>query len=163
MSTTSTTRTEVDDLLVRRTIHVAATPERAFTVFTKEMSTWWPLVSHHIGNVDAVAAVVEPFAGGRWFERGSDGSECEWGRVLVWEPGERVTLAWELSAEWQHDRAIQTEVDVTFVPEAGGCLVTLEHRKLSAYGAKAAEMKNILGSDSGWGGMLAAYQQRAAG
>jgi uncharacterized protein YndB with AHSA1/START domain len=161
MSTPST-ETNAEDILVRKSIHVAAKPERAFAVFTGEMSTWWPLVSHHIGKVDAVAAVVEPFVGGRWFERGADGSECDWGRVLVWEPGKRVTLAWELSAEWKHDVAIQSEVDVTFVADAGGCLVTLEHRKLSTYGAKAKEMQAILGSDGGWGGMLGAFQRAAS-
>jgi uncharacterized protein YndB with AHSA1/START domain len=160
MSTTQEARAE--DLLVRKVVHVAAKPERAFDVFTKQMSSWWPLVSHHIGKADAVAAVVEPFVGGRWFERGVDGSECDWGRVLVWEPGKRVMLAWELTAEWQHDRAIQTEVDVTFVPDPGGCIVTLEHRKLSAYGAKAVEMQKILGSEGGWAGMLGAFQRAAA-
>jgi uncharacterized protein YndB with AHSA1/START domain len=161
MSTT-TTETRAEDLLVRKTIHVLAKPERAFAVFTGDMSSWWPLVSHHIGKADAVAAVVEPFVGGRWFERGSDGTECDWGRVLVWEPGKRVVLAWELSAEWKHDRAIQSEVDVTFTADAGGCLVTLEHRKLSTYGARAAEMQKILGSDGGWNGMLLAFQRAAA-
>jgi hypothetical protein len=69
---------------VRRTITVNVPVERAFEVFTGKQSSWWPLGTHHIGEQDAVAAVLEPREGGRWFERAADGSECEWGRVLSW-------------------------------------------------------------------------------
>jgi uncharacterized protein YndB with AHSA1/START domain len=70
---------------VRAAVTVEAPKERAFDVFTAEMSTWWPR-SYRIGAADLEAAVLEPRAGSRWYERGADGSECEWGRVLTYDP-----------------------------------------------------------------------------
>jgi DNA-binding MarR family transcriptional regulator len=78
------------DAPIRKTILVSASAERAFQVFTEEVSTWWPLSTSHIGRVDAKSAVIEPFVGGRWFERGVDGSECDWGRVRAWDPPRRL-------------------------------------------------------------------------
>jgi len=79
-------------------------------------------------------AVIDPRVGGaRWFERGVDGSECDWGRVVAWEPGRRLVLTWELDANWQHDPKLHTEVEVQFVPDGPGTRVDLEHRGLAAY------------------------------
>ncbi len=149
-------------LLVKKSVFVAAAPERAFDVFTRQFGTWWPLVSHHIGKVDAKEAVLEAKVGGRWFERGVDGSECEWGRVLAWDPPRRVVLVWQIAADWSHDPQLHTEVDISFVPEGAGTRVELEHRLLEAYGPRAAEMQGIFGSDGGWTGLLAAYAAKAA-
>jgi hypothetical protein len=73
-------------VLVKKSITVNASAARAFDVFTKDMTSWWPLATHHIAKVDAKEAVIEPFVKGRWFERGVDGTECEWGTVLAWDP-----------------------------------------------------------------------------
>lgn len=151
-----------NDTLVRKEIFVAAAQERAFDVFTKQMTVWWPLATHHIGKVDAVAAVVEPFAGGRWFERGSDGSECDWGRVLAWDPPKRLLLGWELTADWTHDASQHTEVEVVFTPENGGTRVTLEHRLLERFGARMGEVRAQIDAPGGWSGMLAAFAAAAA-
>jgi len=70
---------------VRKSVRVGAPPDRAFQVFTAGVGRWWPK-SHHIGASDLDAVVIEPKAGGRWYERGIDGAECEVGKVLVWEP-----------------------------------------------------------------------------
>lgn len=152
---------ETPAMLVQKSVHVAAKPERAFRVFTEQIGRWWPLVSHHIGAAAAEHCVLEPFVGGRWFERGVDGSECEWGRVLAWEPPRRVVLAWQISAEWRYDRELLTEVEVRFVAADGGTRVELEHRLLDRYGERAAEMQAILGSPGGWGGMLGAFAELA--
>ncbi|AKU91092.1 SRPBCC family protein [Vulgatibacter incomptus] len=149
------------ELLVRKNITVAASPERAFEVFAREMGSWWPLPTHHIGAAEAVDVVVEPFAGGRWFERGADGIECDWGGVIAWEPPHRLLLAWELDAEWKHDPSVRSEVEVRFVPEGGGTRVELEHRKLSVFGERAAELRGILDSPGGWGGMLQEFAAKA--
>jgi uncharacterized protein YndB with AHSA1/START domain len=146
--------------LVKKQVFVKTTPQRAFDVFTKEMGTWWPLVSHHIGKADAKDAVIEPFVGGRWFERGADDSECDWGRVLAWDPPARLLLAWQLSAEWKHDATLMTEVEVRFTSENGGTRVELEHRLLRNFGARSEEMRTIFDSPGGWGGMIAAYAAR---
>ena len=73
------TTAEPSQILVKKVIEVAAPQAIAFQVFTAEMSSWWPLESHHIGKTKAVASVVEPKVGGRWYERGEDGTECSWG------------------------------------------------------------------------------------
>jgi len=158
----NTTPVASNDLLVRKTLLVAATPERAFDVFTKQMSSWWPLATHHISKVDAKEAVVEPFVGGRWFERGVDGSECSWGKVLAWDPPRRLVLSWDINADWQSDPTLGTEVEVRFTSEDGKTRVDLEHRLLHKFGPRAQEMAAIFESPGGWGGMLEAYAQRAA-
>jgi hypothetical protein len=71
---------------VRKVVSVKAPPDVAWRVFTAKMGTWWPLATHKIGKAKAVDAVIEPRIGGRWYERGDDGSTCDWGRLLSWEP-----------------------------------------------------------------------------
>src|SRR4051794_8206613 len=84
---------------VRREITVQASPERAFAVFTVQVDTWWPR-SHHVGAAEMAEAVIEPRAGGRWYERGVDGSRCDWGDVLAWEPPHRLLLSWQIGGGW---------------------------------------------------------------
>lgn len=146
---------------VKKTVLVGASAEVAFRTFTEGMTTWWPLHSHKIGKVAAVAAVVEPRVGGRWFEKGEDGSECTWGRVLAWEPPRRVVLAWQISATWQFDPGLHTEVEVNFVSESPNrTRVELEHRHLDRFGDKAAEMFGVFDSQGGWTGLLAGFAKQ---
>jgi uncharacterized protein YndB with AHSA1/START domain len=142
-------------LAVRQSIVVEAPRDRAFAVFTEGMSSWWPMESYSIAPGPMAAAVVEPREGGRWFERSEDGSETEWGRVLVWDPPSRVVLVWQLSADWSYDPSLHTEIEVRFTAEDDGrTRVDLEHRKLEAYAEAAEQMRTVLGSDDGWGGLL---------
>ena len=143
---------------VRKSVLVRAPREIAFEVFTANIAAWWPLESHHIGAAACVDVRIEPRAGGRWFERGGDGSECDWGYVIAWEPPARVVLAWQLNAKFDHDPAIQSEVEVRFVAlDAERTQVELEHRGLEVFGADAAAMHDTLSSPNGWGGMLEHY------
>ena len=149
-------------LAIRQSIVVETPPERAFGVFTDGMSSWWPMASYSIAPGPMAAAVVEPRAGGRWFERSEDGNECDWGRVLVWEPPDRVLLSWEISAEWQHDPDLHTELEVRFTAEGDDrTRVELEHRGLDAYAEQAEQMRTILGSDDGWAGLLRRFAASA--
>ncbi len=150
------------DAPIAKTIVVAVSPERAFQVFTDEMSTWWPLASKHIGKAQAKSVVMEPFVGGRWFEQGIDGSECDWGTVLTWDPPRRLVLSWEISSDWRHDPLIKTEVEVRFSTEGASTRVDLEHRLLHYYGEKAAQMRGIFDSEQGWKGLLDAFAARAS-
>jgi uncharacterized protein YndB with AHSA1/START domain len=84
---------------LRKVVTVKAPQDVAWRTFTEKMGTWWPLVTHKIGDAKAVDAVIEPRVGGRWYERGEDGSACDWGRVLSWEPHSRLVLSWEISAD----------------------------------------------------------------
>jgi uncharacterized protein YndB with AHSA1/START domain len=144
---------------VRKTIHVQATPARAFEVFTSGMGRWW-LPTHSISRTKtAIAAVViEPRVGGRWYERGTDGSECDWGRVLVWAPPSRLVLAWQIDAQWNFDPALITEVEVRFDAQASGTTeVNLEHRYLERCGDAAVGLRTALASPGGWGRLLGEY------
>ena len=85
--------------------------------------------------------VVEPRAGGRWYELGEDGSECDWGKVLVWEPPARVVFAWQLTADWKYNSDFVTEVEVRFIPEGWATRVELEHRNLERYGEQAEAVR----------------------
>jgi uncharacterized protein YndB with AHSA1/START domain len=147
---------------LRKVVSIQATPEVAWHVFTEKMGAWWPLATHKIGKAKAVDAVIEPHVGGRWYERGDDGSTCDWGRVLSWEPYSRLVLSWEISADWQHDANLKTEVEVRFIAEGrGNTRVELEHRHLDRYGARRDEMRGIFDSEGGWSGLLASFERAA--
>jgi hypothetical protein len=79
---------------VRKVVNVWAPQVVAWRVFTEKMGAWWELAYYKIGKANAVDAVIEPRAGGRWCERGENGSTCQWGSVLVWEPHSRLILSW---------------------------------------------------------------------
>jgi uncharacterized protein YndB with AHSA1/START domain len=144
---------------VRHSITVAAPRERAFTMFTEGFDRWWPR-THKIGQAELAEAVMEGREGGRWYERGVDGSECEWGTVLVWEPPARVVLDWQLSGEWAYDADMHTEVEVTFVAEGpDSTRVTLEHRGLDAYGDQLDEVRRSIDSPGGWRGILEQFAE----
>jgi uncharacterized protein YndB with AHSA1/START domain len=152
------------DQAVRKSILVAAPQERAFEVFTAGFSSWWPLETHHIGSADAVEAVIEPCAGGRWFERGADGSECDWGRVLDWEPPARIRLAWMLGPQWQFNpnEAQATEIEVTFTAEgAAATRVELVHSGFERVEG-GEEIRAAVGGEGGWGSLLVGYGEAAA-
>lgn len=154
---------QTTDLTVHKSIIVQATQQRAFDVFTTQMGSWWPLQTKTIGSAAAQTAVLEPYAGGRWFERGVDGSECDWGHVIAYEPPTRVVLNWQISAAWRHDPAVNSEVEVRFVAEdETRTRIELEHRGLrDAYGEHAEQMQAIFDSPDGWAGILADYEALA--
>lgn len=144
---------------VRQSITVAAPQERAFTTFTQGINQWWPR-SHKIGGAELAEAVLEGHEGGRWYERDVDGTECDWGKVLVWEPPTRLVLAWQLSGEWAYDADLLTEVEVSFVSEGPDrTRVELEHRGLDAYGERAEEMRETFNRPGGWPGILERFAQ----
>lgn len=161
--TEPTTSTGSDANTVRKVVRVQAPQAVAWRVFTEQMGTWWPLVYYKIGKANAVDAVIEPQVGGRWYERGADGSTCQWGSVLVWEPHSRLVLSWDISAEWQYDPTLKTEIEVRFSTDGNNCTrVELEHRHLDRYGARRDEMRRIFDSEGDWGRLLEAFARAAA-
>lgn len=147
---------------VRKSVRVNADAARAFEVFTAGLSRWWPR-THHIGGAPLQAAILEPRVGGRWYERGEDGSECEWGRVLVWEPPARVVLAWQIDTQFKYDPACVSEVEIRFVAESAQVTrVELEHRNIERLGAGAGEFRTRVDAPNGWSGILAQYAAHVA-
>jgi uncharacterized protein YndB with AHSA1/START domain len=162
--TIQTTPMITDPNSVRKVLSVKAPPEVAWRVFTEKMGAWWPLDNYKIGKAKAVDAVIEPREGGRWYERGDDGSSCDWGRVLAWEPPTRLVLSWDISADWQPDPNLKTEIEIRFVPEGkDGTRVELEHRHLDRYGARRDEMRQIFDTSGDWGRLLQMFAKVAAG
>src|SRR5882724_1966625 len=135
---------------VTRQIIVNATAERAFQVFTTGIDSWWPR-QHHIGKSPLKRAVLEARPEGRWYSLCEDGSECDVGKVLSWEPPRRLLLAWQITAEWQYDPKFVTEVEVTFSAlPPNQTRVVLEHRNLERFGAKAQDLRKSIDSAGGW-------------
>src|SRR5882672_5292275 len=133
---------EVDPNSVRKVVSVQAPAAVAWQVFTEKMGTWWPLADYKIGKANAVDAVIEPRVGGRWYERGEDGSTCDWGSVLTWEPTTRLVLSWDIDANFQYDPQLKTEIEIRFISEERGVTrVELEHRRLDRFGDRRAEMR----------------------
>jgi uncharacterized protein YndB with AHSA1/START domain len=154
----------VDPNSVRKVMSVKAPVETAWRVFTESMGTWWPLAKFKIGKAKAVDAVIEPRVGGRWYEQGEDGSTCQWGSVLAWEPPSRLVLSWDISADWQYDPALKTEIEVRFIAQGRDATrVELEHRRLDRYGARREEMRTIFDTSGDWGRLLQAFAQAAQG
>ncbi len=145
---------------VRREITVQAPPERAFAVFTERFDSWWPR-SHKIGAADMAEAILEPRAGGRWYERDADGSECDWGEVLAYDPPRRLVLSWHLNGEWAYDPdpAHASEIEVTFTGAGDGTRVELVHRHFERHGATAEALREAVGGEGGWNGLLKLYEE----
>jgi uncharacterized protein YndB with AHSA1/START domain len=152
----------IDPNTVRKTMSVKAPPATAWRVFTEKMGTWWPLAQYKIGKAKAVDAVVEPRVGGRWYERGDDGSTCQWGSVLAWEPPSRLVLSWDINADWQYDAKLKTEIEVRFIAVGQDATrVELEHRHLDRFGARRDEMRRIFDSEGDWGRVLEMFARAA--
>lgn len=157
----TSTKTTIKPAPVRRSIEVTAPQATAFEVFTQKMTAWWPK-THHIGKAPLAEAIIEPKVNGRWYERGEDGSECEWGRVLACNPPNGITLAWQLTAKFEFDPTLVTEVEVKFVPLAnGGTRVELEHRLLERFGDAAETVRGRIDADGGWPAILRSFAAEA--
>ena len=144
--------TETEQTSVRMEIVVEAPIERAFRVFTEEFDQVKPR-EHNLMDVEIAETVLEPRAGGRLFDRGVDGSECHWARVLAFEPPNRLVFSWEISPQWQlePDRAKTSEVEVRFVAEtAERTRVQLEHRNLDRHGPGWPGERDAIGGEGGW-------------
>jgi uncharacterized protein YndB with AHSA1/START domain len=146
---------------VRKSIVVEAPVERAFSVFTERFDSIKPR-EHNMLGAEIAETVFEPREGGHIYDRGVDGSECRWARVLAYEPPDRVVISWDISAQWQIETNAKrtSEVEVRFVSEAPGrTRVELEHRNLERHGAGWEGMRDAVGGPDGW----PLYLQRFAG
>lgn len=139
-------------------VTVNVTADRAFRVFTESFNSWWP-AQFHIGAADMAEAVLEPHAGGRWYERGVDGSECDWGRVLVWEPPHRLVVTWQINGHWQYDPDPEhaSEIEIRFTADGPEqTTVDLQHRHLDRLVEGQALRDGITGG-GGWSATLETF------
>jgi len=143
---------EAQDTVVRSEVVVEAPVERAFQVFTQQFDRIKPR-DHTMLAVEIAESVIEPRVGGRVYDRGVDGSECQWARVLAYEPPDRIVFSWDISPAWQieSDLAKTSEVEVRFIAEAPTrTRVELEHRHLDRHGEGWEGVREGVRGDDGW-------------
>lgn len=144
--------TRVPVASVKQSVVVEAPIERAFKVFTEEFGSFKP-PEHNLLAVPIVETVFEPRIGGHIYDRGTDGSECRWARVLAYEPPDRLLLSWDISPRWQieTDPARTSEWEVRFIAETTNrTRVELEHRNLERHGQGWESERDGVAGDQGW-------------
>jgi uncharacterized protein YndB with AHSA1/START domain len=150
---------QAEQTAIRTSVVVDAPIERAFAVFVDQFDSIKPR-EHNMLGVDIAETVFEPRVGGHLYDRGVDGSECRWARVLAYEPPDRVVFSWDISPQWQleADAEKASEVEVRFVAEtAERTRVELEHRNLDRHGAGWEAMRAGVESPDGWPLYLSRY------
>ncbi len=149
---------------IRTDVVVDAAQERAFKLFTEQFDRIKPR-EHNMLGVDIAESVFEPHAGGRVYDRGVDGTECRWARVLVYEPPERIVFTWDISPYWQieSDLSKASEVEIRFIAESEDrTRVELEHRHLDRHGEGWEGLRAGVEGDAGWPLYLARYAEQVA-
>ena len=129
-------------------------PDAAFRRWTTEVSSWWPLRTHSIGQEHAEQVVFTPEVGGTIHEVVRGGARHVWGTVLVWDPPRLVRYTWhpgEPASEAQ-------EVEVRFTAEGTGCRMVLTHSGWEKKGEKARRYARMY--RLGWQYVLALFQGR---
>ena len=153
--------THTADVVVRRQIVVEAPIERAFTLFTDRFGDFKP-PEHNLLRVPIAETVFDPKVGGHITDRGVDGSECRWARVLAYDPPDRVVFSWDISPRWQveTDPHKTSEVEVRFISETSErTRVELEHRHLDRHGEGWESARDGVGAEDGWPLYLQRYTQ----
>jgi uncharacterized protein YndB with AHSA1/START domain len=146
------THTQAASTTVRTAIVVDAPIDRAFRVFTEDFDRVKPR-EHNLLGVDIAETVFEPRVGGRLYDRGVDGSECAWGRVLAFEPPNRVVFSWDINPQWQIESDLErtSEVEIRFIAESDQrTRVELEHRNLDRHGDGWEDARDAIGGEGGW-------------
>ena len=144
--------TQADAAVVRREIVVNAPIDKAFTVFTDRFGDFKP-PEHNMLRVPIAETVFEPKVGGNIVDRGADGSECRWARILAYGPPNRVVFSWDIGPTWQveSDPELTSEVEVTFTAETPDrTRIELEHRHLDRHGPGWESVRDGVGHDQGW-------------
>ena len=153
---------QAQETSVRSSVDVQAPIGRAIRVFTEDIGSWWD-PTHHILEGELAEMVFEPRVGGHVYDRGVDGSECRWARVLAYEPPHRFVISWDVSVQWrlETDRDKTSEVEVRFVELDGDhTRVELEHRNIERHGPGWEEMRDAVGSPGGWPAGMRAFAVR---
>jgi uncharacterized protein YndB with AHSA1/START domain len=153
--------TQAAQTSVRSSIVVEAPIEQAFSVFTEDFGKFKPR-EHNMLGVEIAETIFEPHVGGHLYDRGVDGSECRWARVLAYEPPNRVAFSWDISPHWQIETDLEktSEVEVRFISETPErTRVELEHRNLDRHGAGWEGLREGVDSGDGWPLYLERYAE----
>ena len=144
--------TQVSETSIRTSIVVEAPIERAFRTFTEGFGSFKP-PEHNMLEGEIAETVFEPRVGGHLYDRGVDGSECRWARILAYEPPNRVAFSWDINPRWQieTDLSRTSEIEVRFISETPDrTRVELEHRNLERHGDGWEGVREGVGGEGGW-------------
>jgi uncharacterized protein YndB with AHSA1/START domain len=147
---------------ISSTVEVPLSPEQAFQLFTEGLGSWWP--REFSWSQDALEEIGMTTAkGGFLYEIGPHGFRIDWGRVLEWEPPDRLVFSWQISPARvpEPDPAKASEVEVRFEPAGNGARVELTHRAFERHGDGAAEYAEMMGAQ-GWPHTLQRFAAVAA-
>jgi uncharacterized protein YndB with AHSA1/START domain len=136
--------------VVKKSLLLNCSRDHAFQVFTQSMGRWWP-ASHHVGSTPFRDVLIEPRAGGRWYEINVEDEQGLWGHVLAWDPPRRVVLSWHLDTTFTFnpDLARASELEIRFQTLAPNkARVLLEHRQIERHGDGYEKLRAML--DGGW-------------
>jgi uncharacterized protein YndB with AHSA1/START domain len=156
-----TTKAEND---VRVEVTVEAPIERAFAVFREQVDSWWPR-AYRLGESERADVVLEPRAGGRWYEQLVDGTQYDWGQVLAWDAPDHLVLSWQIAPNFtpEADAERASRVDVRFAADgAERTVVTMVHSEFERHGEGWESMREGVAHEGGWPGIMAAYAELAA-
>lgn len=106
--------------MIEKSVLLPCDPVRAFALFTREISLWWP-ADHRPSREASSQLVLRP--DGFW-EETRDGGQVDLGRVRVWEPPDRLVLDFYIGTDAGHP----TEVEVRFIAEDQATRVSITHR-----------------------------------
>ena len=131
---------------------VAEPAERAFTVFTEGLGTWWP--PEFTWSQDVLASIgIESRMGGMLFERGPHGFTLHWGRVLAWEPPNRLSFTWQIGPQREPqpnpDRAGRVEVHFLELKDSSSTQVEVTHSGFERHGDGADDYRTAM-AEQGW-------------
>jgi uncharacterized protein YndB with AHSA1/START domain len=150
----------------RVSVAVAVPRDFAFELFTQEIDRWWRHGRKYRQSATRSSLIrLEPKLGGRLFEsfeQGGNPQTWEVGRVIIWEPPERLAFTWSNA---NFSAVEQTEVDVRFESTRSGALITVTHRGFSTlredhparHGLPAPEFLRMIGL--WWGEQLTALRR----
>jgi uncharacterized protein YndB with AHSA1/START domain len=146
---------QTSELVIRKSVTIAAPVEHAFRVFTEEIHTWWPLKTHAVDTERSETVILEGRKGGRLFERTRAGDEHVWGTVALWEPPHRVGYSWHPG----RGEETSQEVDVRFTPAGKGTRVDVRHWGWEKLGERLDE--TVASYEEGWDRVLGHYVEAA--
>ena len=136
---------------VRQEREVDLPQAQAFALFA-ELDRFKPR-EHNMLAVPIEQTVMEPRPGGAIYDRGVDGTTCQWGRVVTFDPPDRLVFTWDIGPDWQvtSDLSRTSEVEVTFAPDGDQrTRVVLVHRHIDRHGDGWESLRDGLDAPDGW-------------
>lgn len=149
---------------VRVEMIVKASVEKTFKTFTERCHEWWPM-NYKLSKAERKDILVEPYEGGRWYETGTDGSECLWGKVLTWDPPHHVAFSWQIKPDFtpESDPEKASRVEIRFRENGpASTTITLVHSEFERHGEGWEAMRDSVANEGGWQEILTQFSNMAA-